>query len=161
MLCACGCGEEIISLPLHKYVGIPKYKRGHCFKINPNKKERIKCKCFYCNKVIFRRNLKERYFCNLKCLALSRQIHKNPLERSRFHRERVKNDYNRNKHYIEHKKEYFKREKEVLNCQRWFKRNINKTIGLLILKENLDFLNIYKLIKKTERCISEYKNNTK
>jgi hypothetical protein len=32
-LCACGCGENIVILPQHKFKGIPKYRHGH-FKPN-------------------------------------------------------------------------------------------------------------------------------
>ena len=51
-LCKCGCGAEIIIKPHHKYIGIPKYIRGHhCNNIKQNKKYmeisqlKIFCKC--------------------------------------------------------------------------------------------------------------------
>ena len=28
-ICACGCGEHIVILPIHKTKGIPKYRHGH------------------------------------------------------------------------------------------------------------------------------------
>lgn len=38
--CACGCGQEIIIKPHHKYTGIPKFKQNHC--LLPTKETRKK-----------------------------------------------------------------------------------------------------------------------
>jgi hypothetical protein len=34
-LCNCGCGQQIIIKPYHKYYGIPNYLKGHYCKLNP------------------------------------------------------------------------------------------------------------------------------
>jgi len=34
--CVCGCGEEIIIKPWHKYDGIPKYITGHHVRGKPS-----------------------------------------------------------------------------------------------------------------------------
>ncbi|MEK6884559.1 MAG: NUMOD3 domain-containing DNA-binding protein [Nanoarchaeota archaeon] len=44
--CKCGCSQEIIIKPYHKYYGIPNYIQGHSGRINKfPKNELIKCKC--------------------------------------------------------------------------------------------------------------------
>ncbi len=38
-LCECGCGQEIIFKPRHKYTGTPRFIMGHCFRDKHHTKE--------------------------------------------------------------------------------------------------------------------------
>jgi len=90
--CKCGCGQEIVIKPHHKYDGIPRFIRGHWSKglklpqssgkNHPNwEGGKIKRICEYCGKVFFVKPfvLKKGCgkFCSLNCVAKLRIGEKN------------------------------------------------------------------------------------
>ena len=151
-LCKCGCGEEIIILPIHKWKGNPKYINHHYQTMSGQKNRK---EWFNANNVEkrelsrLRKNKRQREYTR-ETTEERKKTYKNWYKKNKERvRLQTKKWRNKNRDRVNYNvKKYWEDNQELLNCSRWFSKGSLYIDIHSVTKEMLFLYKNYLLSKK-------------